>query len=40
MLMLPIFVFADNPIVPADIDTKESETTEAISAEKKILQCK
>ncbi len=35
MLMLPIFVFADNPIVPADIDTKESETTEAISAETK-----
>ena len=35
MLMLPIFVFADNPIVPADIDTKESETTEAISAQTK-----
>ena len=35
MLMLPFFVLADNPISPADIDTKESETTEVISLEKK-----
>ena len=35
MLMLPFFVFADNPISPADIDTKESETTEVITSEEK-----
>ena len=32
-LILPFFVFADNPIAPADIDTNESESTEVISAE-------
>ena len=32
-LILPFFVFADNPIAPVDIDTKESESIEAISSE-------
>ena len=32
-LILPFFVFADNPITPAEIDTNESESTEVISAE-------
>ena len=35
MLMLPFFVFADNPISPVDTDTKESETTEVITSEEK-----